>query len=279
MNLRTLNHEEVSSFKPHSAAELFPPLSEGEYLHLKRDIKKNGILQPIIAIERDDKTEIIDGRHRWQIAVELELDKIPFKFMPRNTSATRVWMNAIDMNSSRRHMDKSQRAMVAARISLTSPPGRPNVKEVAEDEGFMTTNKAADYLRVGKSSVQQAKDVLRTGNKQLIQLVVDGKKNVSDAYFLHKNYPERIVKASIAQAKKELKNTEKDDTLVHIANSIIKAADTTPKVELLKETFKEQSMNQVVLLLREYNDEWHIVNATILREDKGYKLTITFKDK
>ena len=52
-----------------------------EYKELKREIKKDGIKEPIIIqFGQNGKMKVGEGNHRHQIATELNIDKIPVRF-------------------------------------------------------------------------------------------------------------------------------------------------------------------------------------------------------
>ena len=82
----------------------------------------------------------------------------------------------LSMNLSCRHLDESQRAMVAARLA-TLPHGGDRSKSSIDD--LTTQAGASDLLNVGKSSVERARVVLNAGTPELIEAVEQGAINVS----------------------------------------------------------------------------------------------------
>jgi len=83
----------------------------------------------------------------------------------------------VSLNLHRRHLDESQRAMVAAKIA-TLPAHRP--AETAPI-GAVTQDTAADMLNVGRRSVQRAREVLDRGAPELVEAVQRGEVSVSAA--------------------------------------------------------------------------------------------------
>ena len=97
---------------PHSFALKFPPPSEKNRTALKADIASNGLLSPIIV---NEKSEILDGRHRYEICRELGLK-------PRVVQLFELLggkqVNEIDFifsaNFHRRHLTDDQRVAIFA---------------------------------------------------------------------------------------------------------------------------------------------------------------------
>ena len=84
----------------------------------------------------------------------------------------------LDLNLHRRHLNESQRAMVAASIA-NMEVGRPEIK------GANLHNKsipdAAEKLNVSERTVKTAKQIKEKGSPELIAAVESGKVAVSDA--------------------------------------------------------------------------------------------------
>jgi len=93
----------------HEVANLFPLMTESEMELLVEDIKNNGQRQDIL-IDKDGK--IIDGRNRWFACEKLGI-----------AAQTKTWDGrgslislSISLNLSRRHLNSSQRAVLALQI-------------------------------------------------------------------------------------------------------------------------------------------------------------------
>lgn len=164
--------------KVHPVARLFPPMAEVQYAALRDDIRENGQREPV-TIWRD---QVIDGVHRMRACDDLG-----------RATATRTWDGeekdltayVVSLNLHRRHMDESQRAMVAARIApknfqegiavrnrslgySTSSSIEPDVS------GKVSTQKAARLFRVGVATVKRAQEVRNNGVPELVEAVERG---------------------------------------------------------------------------------------------------------
>lgn len=88
------------------------PRSELEAL--REDIRKRGIIVPIVV---DERRQVIDGQHRLRIALELGLpeDVVPFEIHAGLSDEAREDM-AYSLNLCRRHLRPEQRRDVVARL-------------------------------------------------------------------------------------------------------------------------------------------------------------------
>src|SRR5690349_1020225 len=94
----------------HPFSNVFPEMTEAVFEDFKQDIKKNGQVEPVILYER----AILDGRHRARALVELGRDIVTREFIGTEGEARAF---VISLNLQRRHLDESQRAMIAGRLA------------------------------------------------------------------------------------------------------------------------------------------------------------------
>ncbi len=81
----------------------------------------------------------------------------------------------VSLNLHRRHLDESQRAMVAGKIA-TLDRGRPTDNPPI---GGISAAQAAEKLNVGTRSVERAREVLDHGTPELVSAVERGRVSVS----------------------------------------------------------------------------------------------------
>jgi len=154
----------------HPAAELFPLMEGADFIRLCKDIKDNGLSLPIV---QHPDGSILDGRNRFKACEELGI-KPQFVRWPGKVGTEIEYV--LSLNLSRRHLDASQRAMVAAKVADMRQGTRTDL--ASRDAKSQTA--AAKELDVSRSSVQRAKTVIDEGSKAQIKAVESGEKTVTE---------------------------------------------------------------------------------------------------
>ncbi len=186
----------MTHYPDHPLAGIFPMMNAVELAVLADDIEENGQQEPCWLL--DGMT--LDGRNRRDACKLKGIEPRYEQYIGGNPLAF-----VISKNLKRRHLNESQRAMVAARI-------------VREKQGFSPTNnadpanlrdgisqpKAADLLNVSERSVHSAGKILSGGSEELVKAVDAGKATVSAAATvadLPKKEQREAVKAGTVAAK------------------------------------------------------------------------------
>jgi hypothetical protein len=91
----------------HPAANLFPMMSEEELDTLAKDIKAHGQHHPILLYDG----QILDGRNRYEACAIAGVEPKTVQWDGKGGSPTEF---VLSLNLTRRHLDQSQKAMVAA---------------------------------------------------------------------------------------------------------------------------------------------------------------------
>jgi len=154
----------------HRYADLFPMLQEADLEALAADIKKCGLLEPIVTYQG----KILDGRNRYQACLRAEVDPSIIAFDGDDSAALGL---VVSKNLKRRHLDESQRAMVAAKVTTMRRGARTDIAPI----GAKSDAQAAALLNVSERSVERAKTVQRTAAPELIEAVERGTVSVSAA--------------------------------------------------------------------------------------------------
>ncbi len=191
----------------HAIADLFPLLEGQEFDELKADIKAHGQREPIWVANG----AIIDGRNRYRACRNLNI-----------TPVCREWPGSGDLrafvlsaNLHRRHLNQSQRAIIAARLKTmfeeeaglrmragrAADPGANLPKGRARD-------KAAKALNVSPRSVEAGGKVLECGSPDLVQAVQAGSVSVSAAADLATLPPDDQAE-TLAKGEKAVKSKAK----------------------------------------------------------------------
>lgn len=145
----------------HPASQLFQMLPAEKLADLAEDIRQHGQREPIW-LHRDGL--IIDGRNRWMACRKAGVEPKTQVFQGTDEE---ILPFVLSLNLHRRHLDESQRAMVAARIKSL------NLDSTAEQ--------ASQVMNVSRAATFQAQRVQDSGTPELAAAVDAGKIPVSVA--------------------------------------------------------------------------------------------------
>ncbi|MGO1073389.1 ParB/RepB/Spo0J family partition protein [Lysobacter sp. CA199] len=158
------------SYEFHPLCLALPDMNKDQFQQLVADVRSNGLLHPIMLLEE----QILDGRHRYRACLECEIEP---RFVEFNGSDPLSFV--ISENVARRHLNDSQRAMVAARLANRSVGGDGHCATL--HNGVVTQTQAARLLSVSKRSVVKAAQVKEHGTEPLIARVDAGAISVNEA--------------------------------------------------------------------------------------------------
>lgn len=251
----------------HPYAKLFPLLPDDRLHELAEDIRQHGLRQRIIV---DDQERIIDGRNRYRACqmagVEPELEP----FVGTDEEVLRL---VISLNLHRRHLNESQRAMVAAEVANRKPGQRGAVKPKegqictasAESDG-VTVSQAADAFSVSPRSIKSASKVKEHGTPELQDAVREGAVAVSKAAKLADLPPEQqVAEVEAAKAPKPKKPKAaapvlpEPDEVIPPRKGFDLLMEQTIAMDAVREAFSHWP--------EEYREEVPEVLRTLLEED------------
>lgn len=172
----------------HPLANLFPLLQGRDYESLCANIAANGQLHPIVLCDG----KILDGRNRYRACIDLKIEPWLDGDAPVDPLGY-----VLASNLHRRHLNESQRAMVAARLA-TMPVGRPD-----NSANLRTTQaEAAALLNVSPRSVTAAERVQAHAATAIVARVDAGEIAVSVAANVAKlSLPEQTRLAHASEAE------------------------------------------------------------------------------
>jgi hypothetical protein len=196
----------MKEYQNHPLAELFPPLSDAELKRLSDDIKLNGLHKPITLFNG----EILDGRNRYNACKLANVEPTYHEY----TGDPLAFV--MSSNLYRRHLNVSQRAIIAARLTTGSHGGdRISEQGVKKSLAQITEQVAAALLSISESSVQQAKKLLKempekaasveSGEETLSSVLKSEKKSFSKAPSPAERERFRILEERITKSLKGLK--------------------------------------------------------------------------
>lgn len=158
----------MEQLKFHPVSEIFPSMPPAEFDALVADITANGLREPIHIMG----DSVIDGRHRYRACLQAGVEP-QFVVVPDGTDLNAL---VISLNLRRRHLDESQRAMVAARLANLPLGSNQHAQICAPSQ-----DSAAEMLNVSRRTVQHARAVLEHGAPELATAVDSGVIAVSSA--------------------------------------------------------------------------------------------------
>jgi N6-adenosine-specific RNA methylase IME4 len=176
---------------PHPYALLWPLLPKAEQEMLTESIRKSGVRSPILVVLDDTGTEqIVDGIARCLSAIEAG---IGWEQLPKRTfkgDAASLLDAVIDANAKRRHLDASQRAMVAARLATMKQGARTDRPHIAQICARSQSDAAA-LLNVSRTLVQAAAKIQNCAVPEIQNAIDNGLLPVSVAVLALKFSPDQ----------------------------------------------------------------------------------------
>lgn len=155
----------------HPLANLFPLMQGDEYESLKADIKQNGLREPICMYDN----MILDGRNRFNACMDLNIQPVFKQFTGTDPVAF-----VISLNIHRRHLNESQRAVIAGKLAnmrqgeRTDIEPSANLRKVSQEE-------AARMLNVSPRTVATVKAIERDA-PELIEKIERGEMTANQAH-------------------------------------------------------------------------------------------------
>jgi len=247
----------------HPAAEIFPLLDGPDFDALAQDIKEHGLREPIVEYEG----AILDGRNRYRACqkagvvprfVQWDRDGTPEEYV-------------ISKNLHRRHLNESQRAMIAARLAPAPAGLRTDLGQICP--GSHTAEEAAKLLNVSRASVVSARKVLADGSDEEITAIEKGEAAVGtvakqirtgqskEQRKKHRDTPKSMVGKNPERIQRQQINAEVwgriRDALIHLtslpcAEDAVRIARGADKTGLV-----DQRLNRALTYLENFRNEWN----------------------
>lgn len=194
----------------HPACEAFPLMEGSSFDSLVADVRAHGLLNPI-TLHRNGV--VLDGRNRLRACTAARVEP---HFVTFPGTDAEIVPFVIAQNVKRRHLDESQRAMVAAKLAnLTNGQQARHASPIGE---AVSESQAAKLLNVGKRTVERARKVQDNGVPELVAAVERGQVSVSAA-------------AAVAELPKS-KQTQAvaDDAVAELAADLRRRHSNKPRV-------------------------------------------------
>jgi len=143
----------------HPIANVFPLMMGDEFKRFRKDIKINKLREPIVIYEG----KILDGRNRYNACKELGL-LVDTKRYDGDDPVGFV----LSANLHRRHLNESQRAMVAAKLASLKVGANQHTKE------GLSIERASKLSTASEATANRCKKVLSDGVPELAQMIAQG---------------------------------------------------------------------------------------------------------
>jgi ParB-like chromosome segregation protein Spo0J len=153
----------------HPLADIFPLLEGEEFDALVADIQASSLCEAVWLYQG----QILDGRNRYRACQRLGRDCATRDYLGNDPLAF-----VLSMNLQRRHLDESQRAMIAVRLATMRQGERTDLVEISTK---LSQEQAAELVHVSRETVVAAKKVLQDGAPELAQAMEAGTLTVSAA--------------------------------------------------------------------------------------------------
>jgi len=229
-----------NDLKIHPAAELFPPMTEAEFLGLKEDIREHGQREAIVVWQG----QLIDGRHRLRACRELGIEPEIAELMDE----TDPWQYVVSHNLHRRHLTTAQRAMVADKLASLKQG------EKKADTGIPVSPpsqaEAAAMLNVSVDSVQQARKIRKAATPETVAAVERGEITLNAAV--------ATVKPAVATEKPVVSKPTKADVIA-VEQQLTAMANYCTSADRIVDWFSQQSPRKKMAFIKKCHADADVI--------------------
>lgn len=167
-----------STIEYHSYSEAWKRLDDGKFKELKESIRDIGLIQPIVLF----KDKILDGRHRYEACLEVEVDPEFIDFEGTDDQAVKVCHAA---NALGRSKSKSEIAAAAVFLhklnsNFVYKNGTKKKSRNKKGKGNALENLASEH-GVSSSLIEQA-NTLQNQSPENFDEVLKGEKSIKKAF-------------------------------------------------------------------------------------------------
>jgi len=178
-------------------AELWPPLPPDEFEELKKSLAERGLLEPIVVNENN---EVIEGHQRLLAWISLGKKEPPvIRRVNTGGDLAKEIALSVEYNARRRHLVKSELAIIVARAFK-------RIEEITQKKLFVANNintsnpetsleketitKVAERVGISQPTLTKAMKVVEKGTPEVQRAVEKGELSVERAYKIVQHPPE-----------------------------------------------------------------------------------------
>lgn len=189
----------MSALPFHPLANLLPLMEGATFEELASDIRSNGQREDIVTLDG----MILDGRNRYRACLAASVAPRFREFGWDSGDGDDALAFVVSKNLKRRHLNESQRAMVAARLATMGQGERTDLQPSATLPK-VAQPQAAALMNVSDRLLRSAKTVQKNGAQALVRAIEQGRLSVSEgaiAARLDRQRQEEIAAAAEAGEK------------------------------------------------------------------------------
>jgi len=178
-------------------AELWPPLPSDEFEELKKSLATRGLLDPIVV---NENSEVIEGHQRLLAWISLGKTEPPaIRKVNTGGDLAKEIALSVEYNARRRHLVKSELAVIVARAlekveELTQKKvfvaNTINTSNSEKDLETESLGKIAERVGISRPTLTKAKQVVEKGTPEVQRAVEKGELSVERAYKIVQHPPE-----------------------------------------------------------------------------------------
>jgi ParB-like chromosome segregation protein Spo0J len=245
----------------HPLADAFPLIEGPEFEELVASVRDHGLFDPITLLEGS----ILDGRNRYRACQAAGVEPRFEEFDGGDPTAF-----VVSKNINRRHLNVSQRAMIAAKLATIPPHVNRKYHDAENSASSLTRSEAAALLNVSEDSVTFARTILAKGTPDEIAQVERGDasvhtvaKQIRDGVPVEARKPrtrDEAKRNNTKQINAEIWHQFKEATALlagmpHAEDAvrIIRAHD--------KARIAPERLSTALQWLKDFSDEWNRINA------------------
>ena len=168
----------MREYKRHALSAMFGDLDSVSFENLVDNMRTYGFMkhQPIITLGED----ILDGWHRYKAALKagVEFETLEFELLRYEDPLEYV----IALNRTRRHLDATDKARIAYELENTELGVNQYTTGSPRGDTLISRSKAAKLAGSSPTSIDRYKNVIESGNQDLIERLLNKEISLRKAY-------------------------------------------------------------------------------------------------
>jgi protein gp37 len=250
---------ELKSFMPFMEEQLFNDL--------KDDIKKNGVIDPVLYITSPNGDKIVvEGHTRLEAAIKLRLKDVPLKELNESFNSIdeiKLWM--VKHQVQRRNLSSIERIELAYKSKETIEKlAKNNLSKAGQgksiDDSIDTHLEISKIAGVGRTSIVKYSSIINNSSNSAYEKLIKGELSLNSAYNILNKNPKKKSLTVIAK-------TESEDNLI-IINDYQEGLEKI-KLGAIDGLLVIKNNDQLKSLTRDQRKRFGVLSLTFDNVDKG----------